>query len=514
MVDAPVYEAKLMEDVPEQFKNQDKIRVMFQAFAQQLDDLATFYRDLLTARTIYSAVGKQLDYIGDIVCLTRAEASAISALGGIMDDDLYRRYLLYKISLNTSSCTLQDIYDAVQGFAKDIALYHEDINHQATIILEMSDAMYQMFEHFKFAKAAGVLLDFKVFPTNNGDQFGLKTFFSYLPVERIHIDMSMVYDGILDLEQTLYYVEDEEREENPDFFPEAVAFYGDIPFNLSTANQSKNWDGGMQYFDPVYGWLDWNGGDVRSFWRNGWHVLALRGFQNTYVTGNSNIPFAIQNADSPYASRTVKVVGNIENLLDYISVREGRHPPMGDGAFASLFFPSVLGLTLDISRFSLPATQLSANCYYQMFINCGIIGTIELPAQIMYEGCYKRMFAGTRSEGGFRTPALPAVKLAPECYQEMFYHANLDRIPALPATILERDCYDGMFEETFYTTAEDLYAFEEEMDDEYKYPYKIPSNGEMPAEYAEEAPVVWNRNREPFKMEINKTYYTNKPVVR
>lgn len=198
-----------MDDVPEQFKRQTNISVLFNALAEQLDSLATFYRDLLTARTIASAVGKQLDYIGDIVSLTRAEASAISAMGDIMDDDLYRRYLLYKISLNTSDCTLQDIYGAIQAFAKDIAIYSEDITKQATIILEMSDTMYELFHNFKFAKAAGVKLEFDTFPTTNGDEFKLKSYFSYLPVEKIYISDNIVLNGTLYTSDDFHVLDDD-----------------------------------------------------------------------------------------------------------------------------------------------------------------------------------------------------------------------------------------------------------------------------------------------------------------
>lgn len=205
----PEYSVKLMDDVPEQFKNQYNIRVLLDAMAKQLNDLATFYRDLLTARTIAGAAGKQLDYIGDIVSLTRAEASAIAALtDAAMDDALYRRYLLYKISLNTSTCTLQDIYDAVSAFSNDVAFYSEDIEHQATIILEMSDALYEMFQHFKFSKPAGVQILYDVFQTNNGENFGLHSYFAYFMVDRIPIDMTMVQDGEMSAEQTLYRVED------------------------------------------------------------------------------------------------------------------------------------------------------------------------------------------------------------------------------------------------------------------------------------------------------------------
>ena len=207
------YELKLMQDVPEQFKRQPNIKVLLDAMAAQLDELATFYRDLLTARTIANAEGKQLDYIGDIVCLTRAEASAISATGDIMDDDMYRRYLLYKITLNTSTCTLQDIYEAIHAFSHDIALYREDVAHQATIILEMSDRLYELFSHFKFARAAGVQLDFEIFPTRftlfgEDEDDGLKSFFSYFQVEKIPINGTIVYDSTLYLDQDYFYVID------------------------------------------------------------------------------------------------------------------------------------------------------------------------------------------------------------------------------------------------------------------------------------------------------------------
>lgn len=195
-----------MKDVPEQFKNQRNIKVLLDALAAQLDDLATFFRDLITARTIAAAQGKQLDYIGDIVDLTRAEATAISTRDSIMDDDMYRRYLLYKIALNMSNCTLQDIYDAINNFADDVAFYSEDPAHQATIILKVSDAMAKLFENFKFAKAAGVQLNLEVYSTNNGENFGLTSYFSYFPVDNIFIDNTMVYGGLLDCEPTLYEV--------------------------------------------------------------------------------------------------------------------------------------------------------------------------------------------------------------------------------------------------------------------------------------------------------------------
>jgi hypothetical protein len=93
----------------------------------------------------------------------------------------------------------------------------------------------------------------------------------------------------------------------------------------------------------------------------------------------------------------------------------------------------------------LPAGTLANNCYKQMFKNCSSLKTApELPAEVLAEGCYGSMFWGcTRLTPA---PALPATTLASSCYQSMFKGCtSLITAPALPATTVTGSCYASMF---------------------------------------------------------------------
>ena len=65
------------------------------------------------------AQGAQLDHIGDIVVLSRADAGLLAAQAGnldfdVIDDVRYRKYLKYKILENTSNATYKDIISAIK----------------------------------------------------------------------------------------------------------------------------------------------------------------------------------------------------------------------------------------------------------------------------------------------------------------------------------------------------------------------------------------------------------------
>ena len=65
------------------------------------------------------AQGAQLDRIGDIVVLSRADAGLLAAQAGnldfdVIDDVRYRKYLKYKILENTSNATYKDIISAIK----------------------------------------------------------------------------------------------------------------------------------------------------------------------------------------------------------------------------------------------------------------------------------------------------------------------------------------------------------------------------------------------------------------
>ena len=93
----------------------------------------------------------------------------------------------------------------------------------------------------------------------------------------------------------------------------------------------------------------------------------------------------------------------------------------------------------------LPATTLTAYCYYSMFYGCtGLTTAPVLPATTLANYCYNFMFNGCT--GLTTTPALPATTLADCCYEYMFRDCTgLTTAPALPATTLAVSCYYSMF---------------------------------------------------------------------
>ena len=159
------YAEKLIRDLLWQFHDKPNIEIFQKALARQLDALHAFFIELLTLRWLNTAVGVQLDGIGDIVVLSRAEALVLSQLAGLnvpMDDDTYRRYLAWKIALNTSDCTHTDVYNALRMFWDTPLFYSEDINHPATIIFNTPDLTPRDNVGLLFVapkvKAAGVAL--------------------------------------------------------------------------------------------------------------------------------------------------------------------------------------------------------------------------------------------------------------------------------------------------------------------------------------------------------------------
>ena len=103
----------------------------------------------------------------------------------------------------------------------------------------------------------------------------------------------------------------------------------------------------------------------------------------------------------------------------------------------------------------LPATTLTANCYYGLFMNCtNLTKAPALPATTLTNRCYNSMFNGCTSLT--TAPALPATTLADSCYHAMFRDCkSLTTAPSsLPATTMASRCCDRMFQGcTSLTTA-------------------------------------------------------------
>ena len=132
------YVQSLINDLPQQFKEKERIEQLYQVIGAQMQEIAAFYMQLMTQRFISTAEGVQLDRIGEIVVLTREEARIASGSDRTLTDDEYRRLLVYKTTRNYGNATYQDIVDCINilrgstlGFS-----YKEDFNMPATIILE------------------------------------------------------------------------------------------------------------------------------------------------------------------------------------------------------------------------------------------------------------------------------------------------------------------------------------------------------------------------------------------
>ena len=230
--------------------------------------------------------------------------------------------------------------------------------------------------------------------------------------------------------------------------PPYLSFLGNAEFTLNTGNNTKNWDGTLEYSTDTKTWSEWDGTAISSAGNN----LYLRGTGNTKITDFSlDYRFVFTGTD------TLKIAcgGNIETLLDYKTVSAGGHPTMAEACYACMF----AGCTTLTTAPALPATTLASGCYHNMFVGCtALTKAPALPATTLANNCYGHMFYGCTSL--ITAPELPAITLANNCYYYMFNGCtSLTTAPALPATTLANNCYDSMFRScASLTTAPDLPA--------------------------------------------------------
>ena len=160
---------KLEADLIEQFRGQPNIKVFQKAVARQLTELYAFFYQLYVLQWLDNANGVQLDGIGNIVDLSRTDALIWSNLAGInvpMEDDLYRKYLWFKIFLNTSEGTYRDIVRTFKMFWSDTPiLYSERIDVPATMFWTLEGinpfaADNRVLDIASRVKAGGVALRF------------------------------------------------------------------------------------------------------------------------------------------------------------------------------------------------------------------------------------------------------------------------------------------------------------------------------------------------------------------
>ena len=307
-----------------------------------------------------------------------------------------------------------------------------------------------------------------------------------------------------------------------------LTFSSTNSFTLSVKNLSKNWDGTLEYFTSDGAWTVWDGTQALVANANeGEYALYLRGIGNTVITGSADQPqWVLTGTD-------IKCIGNIENLLDYATVKSGKHPNMSSYCY-SYMFDRCINLT---KAPDLPAETLTEYCYFYMFNSCtSLTKAPELPAITLASHCYKGMFQECTSltkapalpaitlashcyEGMFngctsltQAPALPATVLAMYCYSDMFYRcSSLTKIPSLPATTLAERCYEQMFS---YCISIKLSTTQT---DEYVQEYRIPSFENGTTATGALSSMFSNTNGTfTGTPEINTTYYlsSNNMIVR
>ena len=173
------YFEKLQRDILEQFKGKPNIEGLQQAIAQQLNEIQELFTDLNTLRWLKNAEGTQLDGIGDIVVMSRADALAVSKRAGQnvpMNDETYKKYLAFKMHLNTSSTTHSEVYRALKMFWNKTPLYYsENPDYPATIFFSMPTLAPEdditPLGLMPIIKAAGVALHFIIDVESSGAEY-------------------------------------------------------------------------------------------------------------------------------------------------------------------------------------------------------------------------------------------------------------------------------------------------------------------------------------------------------
>lgn len=275
-----------------------------------------------------------------------------------------------------------------------------------------------------------------------------------------------------------------------------IYFESEEPFTVKLVSYPYyRFDGTLEYSTDNQTWNSMTGSEIQSVDNK----VYFRGIGNTYCyPRGGNNPFFILKGSN------IKCNGNMENLLDYETVLRGEHPPMADQCFR-LFFQNSVNL---IKAPELKAMSLSNRCYENMFTNCTeLTKTPELPAINLSSYCYSYMFSGCTNLT--QISPISAINSANNCCEFMFYNcSNLTKLPKLLPTDLKNYCYYLMF---YYCSNIKL---SEIQDDEYKYEYRIPFEGEGIDE-GNALNSMFNVTGGTFTgtPEINKTYYTTEESI-
>ena len=131
-----------LRELPQQFQGKQKIEVLINAFASEIDELLEVFEQLKTETTLEKAVGQNLDYIGDIMSTTRKDAQTIlmAANNNEITDEVYRKVLMYKARQNNCDCTYYDIMESINLlWDTNNVKYVEKPERPATVLIELPE---------------------------------------------------------------------------------------------------------------------------------------------------------------------------------------------------------------------------------------------------------------------------------------------------------------------------------------------------------------------------------------
>lgn len=179
MADIRSITESFMGKLPEQFKEKHNTEVLVRAFAKELEEAEMAFKELETLRSLKTASGKQLDRIGEIVVLTRAESTAYAGVidFAVLDDERYRLFLMYKALRNASTCTFPELMEICQLLYDAKLLYYKEFDEhpahfQVMVGAKFDEWMLKMLGNTALTvKPGGVSVEMKFFEL---DFFGFR----------------------------------------------------------------------------------------------------------------------------------------------------------------------------------------------------------------------------------------------------------------------------------------------------------------------------------------------------
>lgn len=179
MIDTESITMSFLGKLPEQFKRKHNIEVLIKAFAAELEELVDVFKELETLRAIFTGFGKQLDGIGEIVDLTRAESASYAGVVDfyVLDDERYRLFLMYKALRNANMCTFPELMEICRLLYNVKLLYYREFDRhpahfQVMVGADFQDWMMGMLNNVDLTvKPGGVSVEMKFFEL---DFFGFK----------------------------------------------------------------------------------------------------------------------------------------------------------------------------------------------------------------------------------------------------------------------------------------------------------------------------------------------------